>query len=84
MKKLLFITFSVLLISGCRPDHIPSDPEYPIGTVVYIMPDSTKAVACGGNNVPGDDSHSEYLWVQYTSKFGKIESELINKQLIYK
>lgn len=81
MKKLLFIIFSVLLIGGCRVDHIPSDPDYPIGTIVYIMPDSTKAVACGGFGLGKD---SPFLWVQYTSKFGKLETESVNKQLIYK
>jgi len=80
MKKLILIIGVITLgLSSCKPKITPSDAEYPIGTVIYIMPDSTKAVASGGHL-----NNDTYLWVQYTTKFGKIEETVINKQLIYK
>ena len=81
--KTILIAFCILAsLTSCLRVDVHSDTEYPIGTVVYIMPDSIKAVASGGDY--GVFKKEEFLWVQYTSKFGKIETDLINKKLIYK
>lgn len=82
MKKLLLAFVILAGLTSCLRVEVYSDPEYPIGTIVYIMPDSTKAVASGGNVQVHRES--DFLWVQYTSKFGKVEQEMINKKLIYK
>ena len=70
------------LLYACQPSELQTDPEFPLGTVVYVMPDSTKAVACGGwlNQARVKD----FLWVQYTSKMGNIEKIAVNKKLLYK
>jgi len=66
-----------------EPRKVFSDHEYPIGTVVYVLPDSLMAVACGGR-FNGYLDTAVYLNIQYVTNLGEVQVQAVHKKLICK
>jgi hypothetical protein len=82
MKKLLFLLLAMTFFSCKQPKQNVQEkkPDFEIGDLVYIKPDSTKAMV---SNVE-KSLFPRYVTVDYKDSLGVIHTIVLNKKLLIK
>lgn len=76
MKYLLIIALITLLLDSCeKKETNVAPPKYQEGEIVYIKPDSVKAVVRG--------CYEDFCSVNYFDKEGKLQNTIVKLSQIY-
>lgn len=79
MKKLLFL-FLVVTFFSCKQNVQGIKQDFEVGDLVYIKPDSTKAMVSGVEK----SLFPSHVTVDYKDSIGVIHTMVLNKKLLIK